>query len=157
MSIENKHYAAIHVGDPAKSFSASEGNEAERRGWNEDTYRLKNKDANNHYDITRKHLNFEINGDGQIVPLGSDPTPLHERLNHRLDQLGFKPYKDKNNPSAVANNSPNCTIGIIVSGDHDVLTRLAYGDQKVDFTLKTSNAKIHLEQGIRDWAKDTYA
>ena len=153
----DKHYAAVHVGNPAKSFSASEGSEAERRGWDEDTYRLKNQDMNNHYDITRKHLNFEINGEGEIIPLGSNPTPLHERLNRRLEQLGFKPYKDKNNPSAVADNSPNCTIGIIISGDHDVLTRLAYGDQNIDFSLKTSNANIRLRQGIRDWALDTYA
>ena len=153
----DKHYAAVHVGNPAKSFSASEGNEAERRGWDENTYRLKNQDMNNHYDITRKHLNFEINGESEIIPLGSNPVSLHERLNRRLDQLGFKPYKDKNNPSVVANNSPNCTIGIIVSGDHNVLTRLAFGDQKIDFTLQTSNAHIRLKQGIRDWAKDTYA
>ena len=54
--------AAIHVGAPAKSFSAAEGYEPERRGWDENTYRLKNQDTNNHYDFTRKHLNFEING-----------------------------------------------------------------------------------------------
>ncbi len=153
----DKHYAAVHVGNPAKSFSASEGSEAERRGWDKDTYRLKNQDMNNHYDITRKHLNFEINGEGEIIPLGSNPIPLHERMNRRLEQLGFKPYKDKNNPSVVADNSPNCTIGIIISGDHDVLTRLAYGDQNIDFSLKTSNANVRLKQGIRDWAKDTYA
>ena len=52
--------------------------------------------------------------------------------------------------------SPNCTVGIIVSGDHDVLTRLAFGDQEVDFTLQRSNAHVVLKQGIRDWAMDTY-
>ena len=96
LEIKDKHYAAVHVGNPAKSFSASESNEAERRGWDEETYRLKNYDMNNHYDITRKHLNFEINSDGEIVPLGSNPIPLHERLLQRLEQLGFKQYKDKN-------------------------------------------------------------
>ena len=84
--------AAIHVGAPAKSFSAAEGYEPERRGWDEKTYRLKNQDSNNHYDFSRKHLNFEINDKGQIVPLGSNPMPLHERLQKRLDELGFKPY-----------------------------------------------------------------
>lgn len=148
--------AAIHVGAPAKSFSAAEGYEPERRGWDETTYRLKNQDTNNHYDFTRKHLNFEINGKGEIVPLCSDPVPLHERLVRRLDELGFKPYKDKNNPIGNSDNSPNCTVGIIVSGDHDVLTRLAFGDQDVDFTLRRSNAHVHLQQGIRDWAMDTY-
>ena len=148
--------AAIHVGAPAKSFSAAEGYEPERRGWDENTYRLKNQDTNNHYDFSRKHLNFEINSQGEIVPLGSNPVPLHERLQKRLDALGFKPYMDKNNPLGISDNSPNCTVGIIVSGDHDVLTRLAFGDQDVDFTLQKSNAHVILKQGIKDWALDTY-
>lgn len=148
--------AAIHVGAPAKSFSAAEGYEPERRGWDENTYRLKNQDTNNHYDFSRKHLNFEINGKGEIVPLGSNPVPLHERLQKRLDELKFKPYMDKNNPLGISDNSPNCTVGIIVSGDHDVLTRLAFGDQEVDFTLQQSNAHVVLKQGIKDWALDTY-
>ena len=148
--------AAIHVGAPAKSFSAAEGYEPERRGWDENTYRLKNQDTNNHYDFTRKHLNFEINSKGEIVPLCSDSVPLHERLQMRLDELGFKPYMDKNNPLGISDNSPNCTVGIIVSGDHRVLTRLAFGDQDVDFTLQKSNAHVVLKQGIKDWALDTY-
>ncbi len=148
--------AAIHVGAPAKSFSAAEGYEPERRGWDENTYRLKNQDTNNHYDFSRKRLNFEINGKGEIVPLGSNPVPLHERLQKRLDELGFKPYMDKNNPLGISDNSPNCTVGIIVSGDHDVLTRLAFGDQDVDFTLQKCNDHVELKQGIRDWALDTY-
>ena len=155
-SAKQKACAAIHVGTPAKSFSAAEGYEPERRGWDEKTYRLKNRDTNNHYDFSRKHLNFEINSEGKIVPLGSNPIPLHERLKHRLDELGFKPYKDKDNPLGNADNSPNCTVGIIVSGDHDVLTRLAFGDQDVDFTLQRSNANVQLQQGIKDWAMDTY-
>lgn len=148
--------AAIHVGAPAKSFSAAEGYEPERRGWDENTYRLKNQDSNNHYDFSRKHLNFEINNKGEIVPLCSDPVPLHERLQKRLDELGFKPYMDKNNHLGISDNSPNCTVGIIVSGDHRVLTRLAFGDQDVDFTLQKSNAHVVLKQGIKDWALDTY-
>ena len=148
--------AAIHVGAPAKSFSAAEGYEPERRGWDEKTYRLKNQDTNNHYDFSRKHLNFEINNKGKIVPLGSNPVPLHERLQKRLDDLGFMPYKDKNNPMGYSDNSPNCTVGIIVSGDHHVLTRLAFGEQDVDFTLQRRNANVVLKQGIKDWAMDTY-
>ena len=63
---------------------------------------------------------------------------------------------DKNNPLGISDNSPNCTVGIVVSGDHDVLTRLAFGDQDVDFTLQKSNAHVVLKQGIKDWAMDTY-
>lgn len=152
----NKPRAVIHVGAPAKSFSAAEGYEPERRGWDEKMYKAKNSGTNNHYDFTRKHLNFEINNKGDIVPLSSNPIPLHERLKQRLDELGFKPYRDKDNPLGNSDNSPNCTVGIIVSGDHDVLTRLAFGEQDVDFSLQRSNAEVQLQQGIRDWAMDTY-
>ena len=81
---------AIHVGTDKKSFSSQVGNEAERRGWDEKRYQLKNADIdkNNHYNYSRKRLNFEIVKDGKIVPLGSQSVPLHERLQHRLDELG---------------------------------------------------------------------
>ncbi len=88
--------AAIHVGKDKKSFSAQVGNEAERRGWDENVYRLKNadRDKSNHYNFSRKKLNFEISKGGKFVPLGSYPIPLHERVQMRLDELGFKPYMD---------------------------------------------------------------
>ena len=85
--------AAIHVGTDKKSFSSQVGNEAERRGWDEKRYQLKNADIdkNNHYNYSRKRLNFEIVKGEKIVLLGSQSVPLHERLQHRLDELGFKP------------------------------------------------------------------
>ena len=66
---------SLHVGNPAKSFSAAESAEPERRGWDEEMYNRKKKDTNNHYDFSRKDLNFEINSKGEIVPLGSNPPP----------------------------------------------------------------------------------
>ena len=151
--------AAIHVGKDKKSFSAQVGNEAERRGWDENVYRLKNadKEKNNHYNFSRKNLNFEILKDGKIVPLGSNPIPLHERIQMRLDELGFKPYMDARHPDQVSKNSPNCTVGMIFSGDHDVLNKLAYGDQKIDTSDPNADCShIVLQQGIIRWAKNTY-
>ena len=151
--------AAIHVGKDKKSFSAQVGNEAERRGWDENVYRLKNadKEKNNHYNFSRKNLNFEIVKDGKIVPLGSNPIPLHERIQMRLDELGFKPYMDARHPDQVSKNSPNCTIGMIFSGDHDVLYNLAFGNQRIDTANPDADhSHIVLQQGIYKWAKDTY-
>ena len=151
--------AAIHVGKDKKSFSAQVGNEAERRGWDENVYRLKNadKDKNNHYNFSRKNLNFEIVKDGKIVPLGSNPIPLHERIQMRLDELGFKPYMDARHPDQVSKNSPNCTVGMIFSGDHDVLYNLAFGSQRIDTANPDADhSHIVLQQGIYKWAKDTY-
>ena len=151
--------AAIHVGTDKKSFSSQVGNEAERRGWDEKRYQLKNADIdkNNHYNYSRKRLNFEIVKGGKIVPLGSLSVPLHERLQHRLDELGFKPYMDAKRPDQVSRNSPNCTVGIIFSGDHDVLNRLAFGDQNIDTSdPNADHSKVVLQKGIYDWALDTY-
>lgn len=151
--------AAIHVGTDKKSFSSQVGNEAERRGWDEKRYQLKNADIdkNNHYNYSRKRLNFEIVKDGKIVPLGSQSVPLHERLQHRLDELGFKPYMDAKRPDQVSRNSPNCTVGIIFSGDHDVLNRLAFGEQKLNTSdPNVDHSKVVLQKGIYDWALDTY-
>lgn len=151
--------AAIHVGNDKKSFSAQVGNEAERRGWDENVYRLKNadKDKNNHYNFSRKSLNFEIVKGGKIAPLGSNPILLHERVQMRLDELGFKPYMDTKHPDQVSRNNPNCTVGMIFSGDHDVLYNLAFGNQKIDTSdPSTNHSHVVLQQGIIQWAKDTY-
>lgn len=151
--------AAIHVGTDKKSFSYQVGNEAERRGWDEKRYQLKNADIdkNNHYNYSRKRLNFEIVKGGKIVPLGSQSVPLHERLQHRLDELGFKPYMDAKRPDQVSRNSPNCTVGIIFSGDHDVLNRLAFGEQKLNTSDPNADySKVVLQKGIYNWALDTY-
>lgn len=151
--------AAIHVGTDKKSFSSQVGNEAERRGWDEKRYQLKNADIdkNNHYNYSRKRLNFEIVKGGKIVPLCSQSVPLHERLQHRLDELGFKPYMDAKRPDQVSRNSPNCTVGIIFSGDHDVLNRLAFGEQKLNTSdPNADHSNVTLQKGIYDWALDTY-
>ena len=151
--------AAIHVGKDKKSFSAQVGNEAERRGWDENVYRLKNadKDKNNHYNFSRKNLNFEVVRGGKFVPLGSNPITLHERIQMRLDELGFKPYMDARHPDQVSKNSPNCTVGMIFSGDHDVLYNLAFGNQRIDTANPDADhSHIVLQQGIYKWAKDTY-
>lgn len=91
------------------------------------------------------------------MPLGSRSVPLHERLQHRLDELGFKPYMDAKRPDQVSRNSPNCTVGIIFSGNHDVLNRLAFGEQKLNTSdPNADHSNVTLQKGIYDWALDTY-
>ncbi len=150
---------SIHVGEDKKSFSAQVGNEAERRGWDEKRYQLKNaeEDKNNHYNFSRKGLNFEVTKGAKIAPLGSNPTPLHIRLQQRFDELGFKPYMDADHPGQVSKNTPNCLVNIIFGGDHDVMKRLAFGDQELDTSDPNADqSDIVLMQAIRDWAVDTY-
>ena len=154
-----KPRASIHVGADKKSFSAQMGNEAERRGWDEKRYQSKNAETekNNHYNFSRKHLNFEITKGCKVMPLGSNPIPLHQRLQHRHDELGFKPYMDANHPDQIAKNSPNGLVCIIFGGDHEVMKRLAFGEQQIDTSDPyADNSHIKLMPAIYEWAKDTY-
>lgn len=156
---DNKPRASIHVGEDKKSFSAQVSNEAERRGWDEKRYQLKNaeEDKNNHYNFSRKNLNFEVTKGAKIVPLGSNPIPLHKRLQLRYDQLGFKPYMDADHPGQVSKNTPNCLVNIIFGGDHDVMKRLAFGNQELDTSDPNADqSNIVLMDEIRQWALDTY-
>ena len=155
----NKPRASIHVGAGKKSFSAQMGNEAERRGWDEKRYQSKNAETekNNHYNFSRKHLNFEITKGCKVMPLGSNPIPLHQRLQQRHDELGFKPYMDAKHPNQVAQNSPNGLVNIIFGGDHEVMKRLAFDEQQIDTSDPyADNSHIKLMPAIYEWAKDTY-
>lgn len=151
--------ASIHVGADKKSFSAQMGNEAERRGWDEKRYQSKNAETekNNHYNFSRKHLNFEVTKGCKVMPLGSNPIPLHQCLQMRHDELGFKPYMDAKHPNQIAQNSPNCLVNIIFGGDHEVMKKLAFGEQQIDTSDPyADNSHIKLMPAIYDWAKDTY-
>lgn len=159
MIYSNIPRASIHVGSNKKSFSSQMGNEAERRGWDEKRYLLRNAetDKNNHYNFSRKHLNFEITKGYKVMPLGSNPIPLHERLQTRHEELGFKPYMDANHSNLIAKNSPNSLVNIIFGGDHEVMKKLAFGDQQIDTSDPyADNSHIKLMPAIIEWAKDTY-
>lgn len=91
------------------------------------------------------------------MPLGTNPVPLHERLQIRHEELGFKPYMDAKHPNQVAKNSPNSLVNIIFGGDHEVMKELAFGDQEIDTSDPyADNSHIKLMPAITDWAKDTY-
>lgn len=63
-----------------------------------------------------------------VIPLDTNPVPLHERLQIRHDELGFKPYMDAKHPNQIAKNSPNSLVNIIFGGDHEVMKELAFDD-----------------------------
>lgn len=102
---------AMHV-EAAKSFGTSEANENERR-WNEDKVDCKNQDPTNNYDKTRMRLNFEIGPDGKIHPLGYQEKSLELRLQERLLELGWKPFK----PTVRFNRTvaPNLSLAAIMN------------------------------------------
>lgn len=139
---------AMHV-EAGKSFGTAEANENERR-WNEDKIDRKNQDPTNHYDKTRMELNFEIGPGGKIHPLGYQKKPLEVRLQERLAELGWKPFK----PDSKI--QPNCCAKFIFGGNHDRTLEMAFGDQTVNLEKDADNSHLHRCEEIEHWAKDVY-
>ena len=141
----------VHAGK-GKSLSSGEGNENERRGWDEMTYRQKNKRPLNNYDWSRSHLNFEV-VDGKIVPLGSQTTSLYGRFMGVLKNLNFRQYKDG------ASNQQHTYVELILSGSTERMQQIAFGNQKVDFTRNPKEWKnwdVSRTKDIEDWALDCF-
>ena len=139
---------AMHV-EAGKSFGTAEANENERR-WNDDKIDRKNQDPTNHYDRTRMKLNFEIGPDGKIHPLGYQEKSLEVRLQERLDELGWKPFK------ADSKIQPNCCAKFVFGGNHDRTLEMAFGNQSVNLEKGADNSHLHRCEEIENWAKDVY-
>ena len=130
---------AMHV-EAGKSFGTAEANEIDR----------KNQDPTNHYDRTRMKLNFEIGPDGKIHPLGYQEKSLEVRLQERLDELGWKPFK------ADSKIQPNCCAKFVFGGNHDRTLEMAFGNQSVNLEKGADNSHLHRCEEIENWAKDVY-
>ena len=145
--------------DASPSFDAARGNEWGRNGWTKESYDRKNQEPVNFYDFTRKKLNFEIkrgeplkDKDGNvrkdkkghilysmpsIIPLGSHPMTIKKRYDQRLEEIGHKPWKNANG------NQPNTNVSIVLDGDHDRMTEIAFG-KPVYFDKGTDNSLTQL-------------
>ena len=139
---------AMHV-EAGKSFGTAEANEKERR-WNDDKIDRKNQDQTNHYDKTRMKLNFEIGPDRKVHPLGYQDKSLEVRLQERLSELGWKPFK----PDSKI--QPNCCVKFIFGGNHDRTLEMAFGTQTVNLDKGTDNSHLQRCPEIEQWAKDVY-
>ena len=139
---------AMHV-EAEKSFGTAEANENERH-WNDDKIDRKNQDPTNHYDKTRMKLNFEIGPDGKVHPLGYQKKSLEVRLQERLTELGWKPFK----PDSKI--QPNCCAKFIFGGNHDRTLEMAFGTQTVNLDKGADNSHLQRCPEIEQWAKDVY-
>ena len=138
----------MHV-EAGKSFGTAEANENERR-WNNDKIDRKNLDPTNHYDKTRMKVNFEIGPDGKVHPLGYQKKSLEVRLQERLTELGWKPFK----PDSKI--QPNCCAKFIFGGNHDRTLEMAFGTQTVNLDKGADNSHLQRCPEIEQWAKDVY-
>ncbi len=145
--------------DASPTFDANRANEAERRHWGKDSYDRKNQEPVNFYDFTRKKLNFEImkgeplkDKDGNIrkdekghimfekptiIPLGTQPISLKKRFDNRLEEIGHKTWEN------AKGNQPNTNVSIVLSGDHDRMTEIAFG-KPTDFVMGEDNSNAQL-------------
>ena len=139
---------AMHV-EAGKSFGTAEANENERH-WNDDKTDRKNQDPTNHYDKTRMKLNFEIGPDGKVHPLGYQEKSLEVRLQERLTELGWKPFK------LDSKIQPNCCAKFIFGGNHDRTLEMAFGPQTVNLDKGADNSHLQRCPEIEQWAKDVY-
>lgn len=135
-----------------KSMSAAQSNENERRGWDRNSYERTVDYSGKpcYYDWFRRRLNFEV-VKGKICPMLSQDTPLNERLEKRLQELGFKHYKKD------AANAPNICIDFVIGGNQDRMREMAFGNQNVIFGgNEERNASVYRCREIENWALDTY-
>ena len=139
---------AMHV-EAGKSFGTAEANENERR-WNDDKIDRKNQEPTNHYDKTRMKLNFEIGSDRKVHPLGYQEKSLEVRLQERLTELGWKPFK----PDSKI--QPNCYAKFIFGGNHDRTLEMVFGTQTVNLDKGADNSHLQRCPEIEQWAKDVY-
>ena len=139
---------AMHI-EAGKSFGTAEANENERH-WNDDKIDRKNQDPTNHYDKTRMKLNFEIGLDGKVHPLGYQEKSLEVRLQERLTELGWKPFK------LDSKIQPNCCAKFIFGGNHDRTLEMAFGPQTVNLDKGADNSHLQRCPEIEQWAKDVY-
>ena len=129
----------------------------EKKAWDEETYRKKNKIPWNNYDWSRHSLNFEIargkDGKPKVIPLGSQDVTLYRRYQKVLQEIGFKQYK------IGASNQQLTYMEIILSGSTEKMQKLAFGDQKVDFTRNPKEWKnwgVTRTKEIEQWALECY-
>lgn len=140
-----------HAGK-GKSLSTGNAIENERLEWDEKSYRRKNVNPINNYDWSRHGLNFEVVR-GEIKPLGSQEIHLYDRYKNVLKNLDFKEYK------AGASNQQNTYVELILSGSTELMQKLAFGDQQVNYERNPEtwhNWNVTRREAIEKWAIDSY-
>lgn len=143
--------ASIHM-QPMKAMNASLSDENERRDKSKEWFDRTedSKGTPYHYDWWRRNLNFEI-VKGKICPQLSHAIPLHERIQNRLRELGFKNYK------VTAKNAPNVCMDFVIGGQRERLREMAFGNQVVNFENSDKrNSYVKRCDEIERWAMDTY-
>ena len=131
-----------------KGFTTAQSNEHQRnwtqRGW-------ESANENGRIDRTRVDLNFEVVRGGRVQPVDrsrSIPQKLRENLESR----------EIRDPNEGCRNSPRyrTVVDFIISGSHDTLCHMAYGNQQIDYSKDADNGAVTRCPEIEQWARDMY-
>lgn len=129
-------------------INAAEANENQRK-WTREQYDRRNDQGEKFYDWYRRHLNFEIDRDGNVRQPGYSGK-INERFDRRVAELGAKPLDTRFQEKYL----PNRVVRFIVSGDTEVMRRMAFGSQDVNFLYESeTNSRVKRKEDIEKWAK----
>lgn len=129
-------------------INAAEANE-NQRNWTKEQYDRRNDLGEKFYDWFRRHLNFELDREGNVHELGYSGK-INERFDRRVAELGAEPLDLRLQEKYL----PNRIVKFIISGDTEVMRRMAFGDQDVNFLYESeSNSRVKRMKAIEDWAK----
>ena len=129
-------------------INAAEANE-NQRNWTKEQYDRRNDQGEKFYDWFRRHLNFELDREGNVHELGYSGK-INERFDRRVAELGAEPLDLRLQEKYL----PNRIVKFIISGDTEVMRRMAFGDQDVIFLYESeSNSRVKRMKAIEDWAK----
>ena len=129
-------------------INAAEANE-NQRNWTKEQYDRRNDQGEKFYDWYRRHLNFELDREGNVHELGYSGK-INERFDRRVAELGAAPLDLRLQEKYL----PNRIVKFIISGDTEVMRRMAFGNQDVNFLYESeSNSRVKRMKAIEDWAK----
>ena len=103
-----------------KGFTTAQSNEHQRnwtqRGW-------ESANENGRIDRTRVDLNFEVVRGGRVQPVDRSRS-IPQKLRENLESRGIR------DPNEGCRDSPKIrtVVDFIISGSHDTLCRMAYGN-----------------------------
>lgn len=136
---------------PSKGFSPSQGNEHLRRL--DDCERAQKARWN--YDPSREYLNFEVGKGGVVTEVNKFKT-INQRIQENLDSRGIinpnKKYIDQGLDPKY-----RTVVNFILGGNREVMRKLAFGSQQVDWEHGADNSDLKRMPEIEAWAKDAYA
>jgi Plasmid recombination enzyme. len=132
-------------------INVAEANE-NQRNWTKEQYDRRNDQGEKFYDYYRRHLNFEVDREGKIHPLGFSGK-INERFDKRVAELGAVPLDLRLQEKFL----PNRIVKFVISGDTEAMRKMAFGHQNVNFLYESeSNSQVKRGKEIENWAKDVH-